>query len=97
MILALAVIHHLVIGRNLTFDLVAERFSRLATHLIIEFVPKDDVQTRRLLAGREEGFDDYGLESFLGAFGRWYEIAPERVVLGNGRTLYRMTAKNRHE
>ena len=51
-LLALALVHHLAIGRNLPLERVAAFLSRLGRALVIEFVPKDDVQVQRLLRNR---------------------------------------------
>jgi len=37
---------------------VAEYFSSLGEYLLIEFVPKEDSQVKRLLSSRKDIFDD---------------------------------------
>jgi SAM-dependent methyltransferase len=89
-VLALALVHHLAISRNVPFDLLAELFAGLAPGLVIEFVPKDDPMVRRLLATREDVFPDYTIEAFRAAFGRRFEILDERPIEGVSRSLLRM-------
>jgi len=92
-ILALALVHHLAIGRNVPLERIADYFARLAPGLVIEFVPKEDSMTRKLLATREDVFPDYTPDGFRAAFGRVYEILEEEPVSGTARVLYRMSRR----
>ena len=85
---ALALIHHLAIGNNVPLEHLAGFFARLTPHLVIEFVPKDDSQVRRLLATREDVFPDYHAEGFERAFGRWFTFERREPVPDTVRTLY---------
>lgn len=87
-ILALALIHHLAISNNVPLPGVAALFARLARHLIIEFVPKEDSQVQRLLATRKDIFTDYTREWFERAFQPFYVIREMRPVAGSRRVLY---------
>jgi len=74
LVLALALVHHLAISNNVPLASLAEFLSKLATHLIIEFVPKEDSQVQRLLVSREDIFPDYHKEGFEQAFKSIYRI-----------------------
>src|SRR4029079_19701664 len=63
-IMALALIHHLAISKNVPLPAVADFFRQLGESLIIEFVPKQDPQVRRLLQNREHIFNDYHQQGF---------------------------------
>lgn len=89
-VLALALVHHLAITNNVPLPLVAAFFGRLAKGLVIEFVPKEDSQVRRLLATREDVFPDYTREAFTAAFSNPFEIVRVADVPGTSRTLYAM-------
>ncbi|HEY7591005.1 MAG TPA: hypothetical protein VH723_08430 [Candidatus Limnocylindrales bacterium] len=89
-VLALALVHHLAIGRNVPLDRLAAFFAGLAPNVVIEFVPKDDPMVRRLLATREDVFADYSAEGFRAAFGRRFEILAEAPIPGMTRSLFRM-------
>jgi len=93
-IMALALIHHMAISNNVPLGSVAEYFSRLGKHLIIEFVPKGDPQVQRLLRTREDIFDQYDQESFEKSFSIYYEIQDHKTVGSDGRVLYQMVRKN---
>ncbi|NLW88200.1 MAG: SAM-dependent methyltransferase [Clostridiaceae bacterium] len=87
-IMMLAVIHHLAISNNVPLDILAEWLSGMSDRLIIEFVPKSDMQTQRLLSSREDIFDHYTKEHFEASFARHFKPTAQRAVLGSERTLY---------
>ncbi|MGH7499957.1 MAG: SAM-dependent methyltransferase, partial [Gemmatimonadales bacterium] len=91
-LLALALVHHLAIGRNIPLDRVASFLSRLGRSLIIEFVPKDDVQVQRLLRNRADIFPGYSVEGFERAFRAHFRIESVHPVAESGRSVYLMTA-----
>lgn len=89
-VIALALVHHLAISNNVPLGQLASLFSRLANTLIIEFVPKEDSQVRRLLATREDVFPEYTLTEFEAAFSRLFVITRREAVPGTVRTLFAM-------
>lgn len=95
LILALALIHHLAIAQNIPLKEIAEYFAELGQNLVIEFVPKDDVQVQRLLALREDIFDKYDQRSFEEYFSRYFNIIERRLISDSGRILYLMRVKNK--
>jgi ribosomal protein L11 methylase PrmA len=86
----LALVHHLAIGHNVPFERIAPWLARVAPRLVIEFVPKQDEQTRRLLAGRTDVFDDYTAAAFERSFTRHFAIERRQAIAGSDRTLYQM-------
>jgi hypothetical protein len=91
-VMALALIHHLAIGRNLPLDRIADFLSRLGRALVIEFVPKSDTQVQRLLKNREDIFPGYTVEGFEEAFRRRFRIESVQPIADSGRTMYLMTS-----
>jgi ribosomal protein L11 methylase PrmA len=87
-VLALALVHHLAISANVPLRDVAAFFGTLGAHLIIEFVPKTDPQTRRLLAGRADVFPDYTRDRFEAAFRPVYDQIDCRPVADSDRVIY---------
>jgi ribosomal protein L11 methylase PrmA len=87
-VLALALIHHIVISNNVPMSSLASYFHKLARILIIEFVPKDDSQVRRLLATREDKFPDYDIDHFRQEFSRYFAIREAQPIRQSGRTLF---------
>jgi hypothetical protein len=94
-ILALALVHHLVIGNNLPLSRIAESFSESCSHLVIEFVPKTDAQIQRMLSSREDIFPDYTRECFEAAFARHFILSAMQRIRGTERVLYLMENKSR--
>jgi SAM-dependent methyltransferase len=87
-ILALALVHHLAIGRNVPLPMIAETMSRLGKWLIIEFVPREDQMVQVLLSTRKDVFGSYHLSGFRDAFDPLWETVTERPIEGTARTLH---------
>lgn len=93
-VLALALVHHLALGRNVPLAEVLDQLVSLGTAggtLVVEFVHPEDPMARRLLDNKPDGlFPDYRrdtFESLLAARGRLVR----RVELPSGtRTLYQV-------
>jgi predicted nicotinamide N-methyase len=86
--LALALMHHLCIGNNLPFEKLAEMFSVLSKHLIIEFVPKEDEQVKKLLVSRKDVFQEYTKANFETAFSNYFNKEKELLLPNSGRVMY---------
>lgn len=89
-VFALALLHHLAISNNVPFARIAEFLSGLSSHLIIEFVPKEDSQVKKLLSSREDIFDRYNQREFERDFGRFFETVSSERIRNSERTLYLM-------
>lgn len=90
LVLALALIHHLAIANNTPFDRVASFLRRLAPACIIEFVPKIDSQVQRLLASREDIFDNYTEQAFDEAFSKYFTVVDRQRIAETERILFLM-------
>jgi len=66
-VMALALIHHLAIGRNMPFANIAQLFAACGRHVLVEFVPKEDSKVQILLASRPDIFPNYDAEYFEAA------------------------------
>ena len=91
--LALALVHHLAIGKNIPLEKIAYYFSRVCRQLLIEFVPKSDEKVQLMLQQREDIFTKYDTRGFEKAFERYFTIAAVQEIGNSGRILYRM---NKH-
>lgn len=94
LIMALAIIHHLVISYNIPLESIAKIFAGIAANLIIEFVPKVDEKIKILLQNREDIFTDYTQTNFEHVFLRYYKIEQFVISKFNNRIFYLM---NRYE
>ena len=93
-VLALALVHHLAIGRNLPLERVAELFATLGRQVIIEFVPKGDSKVDILLASRRDIFTDYDADHFEAAFATYFTLVDKQPIKDTKRTLYLYKRKN---
>lgn len=93
-VLALALMHHLVIGNNVPLRKLAEFFSQICQWLIIEFIPKEDPQVKKLLQVRKDIFTDYTLENFLKKFSVFFELIRQDKIKNTGRVLILFRNKN---
>lgn len=91
--LALALIHHLAIGKNIPFEKIAELFQQICKQLIIEFVPKDDEKVKLMLQQKADIYTTYNEEEFIRAFEKYFVITDKQAIPGSGRTLFLMNKK----
>jgi hypothetical protein len=90
LVLALAIIHHLAIGKNIPFTSTAEMFQQLGNYLIIEFVPKQDEKIQLMLEQKKDIYTDYTEESFVQSFETFFSILKREPVSNSGRVLFLM-------
>ncbi|MCL4261400.1 MAG: DUF2610 domain-containing protein [Anaerolineales bacterium] len=93
LVLALAVIHHLAISNNVPLPQLADFFAETGKWLVIEFVPKQDSQTQKLLVSRQDIFPDYTREGFESAFKEKFTMREAVKIRESERVLYLMERK----
>lgn len=93
LVMVLALVHHLAISNNVPLEQIAALLQSLSPYLIIEFVPKEDSQVKKLLATREDIFPSYTQDGFEEAFKKYFTIAKQKTVQDSARTLYLMCRK----
>lgn len=87
-VLALAVVHHLAISKNLPLPEILDWIIEIAPQGVIEFVPKSDPMVKRLLSLREDIFPDYNEESFRDSIAARARVVNSSMVSSSGRALY---------
>jgi hypothetical protein len=87
-ILALALVHHVAISRNVPLPMLLGLFADMAPFAVVEFVPKEDPMVRRLLATREDVFPQYTLDGFRAAATERFEIVREQQIEDSPRVLF---------
>jgi ribosomal protein L11 methylase PrmA len=87
-VIALAIVHHLAISRNIPLAAVIEWLVGLAPHGVIEFVPKSDPMIQRMLQRRRDIFTDYDKAQFEHALSGCAHIVRTLELSPGGRTLY---------
>lgn len=90
LLIALAFIHHLRITENIPFDLIFGYFAKLACHVIVEWVPREDPMVQKLLSGKKCDYKDYNEDHFLAIFTKYFRIT-QKVKLNSGRMLISAT------
>lgn len=88
LVLCLALVHHLVLGRNLPLAEVLEWLVSLAPRGVVEFVPKEDPMAAQLLTWKPNVGPDYDRASFRAMLSALARIDHEEVVTSSGRVLY---------
>jgi hypothetical protein len=87
LVLALALIHHLVFSCCIPVSLIAKWLSSLTCHLIIEFIPPADPMVKKLLVNRGDDYLPYSYEEFKASFETFFVIE-DQMTLQNGRMLF---------
>ena len=88
-VLALAVLHHIAIARNVPLDEAVKWIMKLAPTGVIEFVPKSDPMVQQLLRLREDIFDTYDEEHFLAHVESHGRVVDRLTLETGGRLLVR--------
>jgi hypothetical protein len=88
---ALALIHHLVLSKNVPLPEVAKMLSDLTIkYLIIEFVPLSDEKSQQLIRNKTTFHKPYDPEAFETHFSAYFQIERKQVIPGTERILYRL-------
>jgi len=91
LVMALALIHHLTLSRNIPLPALAAYFAQLADqYLIIEFVPLTDEKAQALIRNKDSYHSDYNIENFESSFSGYFRIERKMQIEQTGRILYRM-------
>lgn len=97
LVLALALIHHLAIAKNIPLPKIAFMFSLLLkkknSKLIIEFIPREDEKVQFLLQNRKDIFENYTEIGFLQSFEKYFSISLKQTIPDTKRVLYKMEKK----
>jgi SAM-dependent methyltransferase len=88
-VLALALVHHLAIGRNVPLPEVVDWLAGLGPRLVVEFVDPADPMAARLLANKPPGlFGDYRRDEFERLLAERFTIDRRAELPSGTRTLY---------
>jgi hypothetical protein len=92
-LLALALVHHLAIGRNVRMAMIAELFASLAPNLIVEHIPESDQMVQQLLATRQDVESYPSIDRFKEIFSERFRILDDTSIAGSDRRLLRMARR----
>ncbi len=88
LVLALALIHHVVIGANIPLGEFVDWLADFGADIVIEFVTREDPMVEVLLRNKEDQYADYQLDVFERCLLSRCEVL-EREPLGSGtRVMY---------
>ena len=88
LILCLALIHHLVIGRNIPLDDFVAWLAQFGGELVLEFVGPEDPMVERLLRNRQDQEFEYSAEAVGAALERHFGAVTHETLASGTRTLY---------
>ncbi len=86
LVLALALVHHLVIGANIPLSQVVDWLADLGAAVVVEFVTREDEMVQQMLRNREDQFSDYDLAGFEALLPSRFSVV-ERAPLKDGRRV----------
>ena len=94
-VMMLAVIHHLLLSKQIPMGQIAALCDRLTSdNLIVEWVPPQDEMFQELVRGRETLYRGITEEAFRDAFAVYFRILRSET-LDNGRVLFHMRKPGR--
>jgi ribosomal protein L11 methylase PrmA len=93
LILALALIHHLVISANVRVPDLVAWLAELTPNLVVEHVDRSDPMVQRLLLDKRDNYDDYHRSAFEGCLRERFEIRRREVSPSGTRVLYFATRR----
>lgn len=88
LVLALALVHHVRLRGNVPVSHIVRWLERIAKRCVVEFVPKSDPAARRLLAWRDDVYDDYDENQFEAALSERFIVDEKSRVADSERVLY---------
>ncbi|RYY55328.1 MAG: SAM-dependent methyltransferase [Chitinophagaceae bacterium] len=93
LVMALALVHHLCLGRNIPPDRLAAFLATMGKRLLVEYVPADDPKSLQLLEHKKDSPANYNRESLLAAFLLYFDMEKQSPITGSGRELWLMVKK----
>jgi hypothetical protein len=89
--MALAVIHHMSLSGNVSFDMSAQFFASFSKYLIIEFPKRQDSWVQRLLKSKgafEDHFNFYNEAEFESTYLKYFQLEEKVSIDQSDRILY---------
>lgn len=94
-VLALAVLHHLRLGAGVPAAELAAWLAGLGAEAVVEFASKDDPAAKRLLARKDDRYDDWTPAAFEAALAPRFETLRRAELCGGLRVLYHLRPLSR--
>ncbi len=88
-VMALALVHHLIIGANVALPSVVEWLAARQCRVVVEYVHRNDPMVKTLLSHKPKGlFDDYTLDNFASELKRHFASIEATTLPGGTRTMF---------
>lgn len=87
LVMALALVHHLVFSHNIPLPLIAEWLDGIGDCAAVEFVSADDPMVKRLLRARGDEHLPYSQGLFESSFARYFRVIEKRALTAS-RSLW---------
>ena len=89
LVLALALVHHLIIGRTIPMRQLVDWLADLGSELVVEFPDRDDVMVKRLLSRKRDGsHPDYNRVDFEDVLRGRFDVLGSVELPSGTRKLY---------
>lgn len=85
---ALAIVHHLVITHDISFEEIARKLAQHTQYLIIEFVDPIDSQAQILLQNKPHHRLNYNQINFEIGFNSYFNLIDKKSILETKRELF---------
>jgi hypothetical protein len=92
--LALALVHHLVIGAGIPLERVAAQFRYISPSLIVEWVPPEDPMVDLLSNNKSGQHHEYTQDRFERVFTEQFSLKMKQTLADSGRILYEFQPRN---
>ncbi len=92
-VIALALVHHLIIAKNLPIDEVINWIISFGSSGLIEFVPKDDPTVKVMLQLKGDIFPDYNENNFKEILSKYVNITKILTVTSSNRKIFEFSKK----
>ena len=87
-LIALALEHHLVIGKNIPIVQLLKWIKNIAKFGLIEFIPKTDETVLKMLSSRKDIFEDYNETYFEKKLSEQTKIVNKHIISKSGRIIF---------
>ena len=94
LVVALALIHHICLTGEIPLERFLAFLARCAPTALVEWVPRDDSQAKRLLARRPDRCPDYNDCAFEDAVGKHWRVREVVELKPSLRRLYRLERRD---
>ena len=88
LLLCLALVHHVVIGRNVPLADFVAWLASFEADVVLEFVDRGDPMVERLLRNRREQAIDYSREALEAALANRFRVVARTALASGTRTVY---------